>query len=547
MTPSQASSVVSAGFAGGRDEKISGDGHVPPESVHVAESEAWRHLLSRRLLTKVEGLEAREEVVAEEQDLEELRGEVKELQGKSSIEENDLEELRGEVKRLQGKLSSEEKDSADLRGEIKELQGKMSSEEKDSEVKELEGKVAEGNSHSGGFMACGVLVVLIYAFLAGFLFKRFCGNYGALDSGKLPSGTAIFSALMYWIAMPSTLFLLSMHSSCREGTPDTAYFVYGGFLLVHTVCGVVIAKGKPKLPAMWAGSMTGMMSSLPVLCFFTLLEHLDQGTDVFFVGVARACTDEVAGPWLRSWEAVPMVGPTVSRWLALLGFDSFTLMLYLTCTYLPQLVLVWSFLVPFFAIPFAGTIMVWAVLGWRVGLFAMISVFGLMFSAGLVEMQFESWARYFLQEHLSYFSGYLLFEADIDIELLHKYNDNADLNTDPNTKKLIFGFSKLLFENLLQSLMQASFISLTFDSMDSTGRTKALVSLGLSFATSTHKLIDVTASYWQFRGRSFVLSSVFVGLLYFSYLILLWVVAKVYYSFVCESHVWNLSSGCVHV
>eukprot|EP00929_Paragymnodinium_shiwhaense_P031908 TRINITY_DN17775_c0_g1_i1.p1 TRINITY_DN17775_c0_g1~~TRINITY_DN17775_c0_g1_i1.p1 ORF type:complete len:156 (-),score=12.41 TRINITY_DN17775_c0_g1_i1:124-531(-) len=104
-----------------------------------------------------------------------------------------------------------------------------------------------------------------------------------------------------------------------------------------------------------------------------------------------------------------------------------------------------------------------------------------------------------------------------------------------------------LFETLPGLYLQTSLFSLTFDHTSENAKRKQLLSLALGAAA-------LLKNVWEGmvilrKDRCGPGSDIMMAVLALPMLMILCVVAtcsaRVYFSYVCDSHVWNLTSGCV--
>jgi len=95
--------------------------------------------------------------------------------------------------------------------------------------------------------------------------------------------------------------------------------------------------------------------------------------------------------------------------------------------------------------------------------------------------------------------------------------------------KVLLGHAPMLW-------LQACFFDLAYDSLELEGKIKLLISMVLS------TVVSVTRCY-TFSARA---SKTFMLILLPTLFLIVWAVVKVYAAmFMCESHVWNLTTGCV--
>eukprot|EP00747_Dinoflagellata_sp_TGD_P049457 gnl/TRDRNA2_/TRDRNA2_146203_c2_seq1.p1 gnl/TRDRNA2_/TRDRNA2_146203_c2~~gnl/TRDRNA2_/TRDRNA2_146203_c2_seq1.p1 ORF type:complete len:303 (-),score=41.97 gnl/TRDRNA2_/TRDRNA2_146203_c2_seq1:59-943(-) len=293
------------------------------------------------------------------------------------------------------------------------------------------------------------------------------------------------------------------------------------------------------------------MASLPVLCLMMIVEHFDMGTDTMFPGAAAACSAEITPLWIQSWQAVPVVGSIFATILGRMGFGGFSLALYVTSAYIPQFSGIFSFLVPPFIICAFGMISLWVCFGKFVGLAVILASFA-AFIAGQM-----------------FFSAYL-WEVHCDMNLNNPtkmavwsgmvlFGDSSEMGDqdDKVARLALTVMTRLFFENMVQLWIQASFFSLSFGHMGFVAKLKNLASLGLGLFVCFLKVGQMLAEVVKRRKDlckvdewdcfSVCLGSVMFSMLGAMVVIPCWIVAKLYFAFICESHVWNLTSGCVPV
>lgn len=121
----------------------------------------------------------------------------------------------------------------------------------------------------------------------------------------------------------------------------------------------------------------------------------------------------------------------------------------------------------------------------------------------------------------------------------------------PIARLLMISSSKLIFENMLQLWIQSSAFGISFDMLDYNAKMKALISIGLALAVSASKMFPLFKTTRTLLNNASCVGAFLVVILgimpviCFCLLPWLWIVAKIYYAFHCDSHVWNLTSGCV--
>jgi hypothetical protein len=461
--------------------------------------------------------------------------------------QSQIEELRAENEELQAKNKHLRASNKELTSELKELRNESGEHINDVDTGKGDGSEASTSSPPvaqyrfpwAAVAACGTLVVLYYAWMAIKFTVDFCkSNYELIGSGGRKYAFPIGS-FAYWVAMPWTLFILSStQSSCQSGAPDVAYAAYGVFLVIHLACAFAMS-AQFTLPEAFTWDV---MQSLPVLTLFMFLEHFDMATDTMFPGTAIACSDEVSSLWIHSWRQVPWIGPSIAGLLSEMGIGGFALTVFVISAYLPQLLMIFSFLVPIFIVITGAIVLAWVHFGFFIGPCVMLIVtLGLMYLDDRFEFIWDNladnWMGYSFRppgaSNLAYWSGFLIFEDSM-----------KGPPADKGPRTLFFGLTKIAFENMLQLWIQSSFFSVSFEIMSSTAKIKALISMGLGLAVSLSKLLPAFLAVGEVSdGRV----SAFAQYVCLSLMVLfaIWIAAKLTFAYVCESHVWNLSSGCV--
>jgi len=101
--------------------------------------------------------------------------------------------------------------------------------------------------------------------------------------------------------------------------------------------------------------------------------------------------------------------------------------------------------------------------------------------------------------------------------------------------KFFSAFSRVLLENCVQLWLQSSFFGVMFNSLDWAAKGKVLASLALGLLGATYKSVVAIKAGHAGALPSFLT----LGMVW-------WSLMKIYFVFQCDSHMWNLTSGCVH-
>jgi hypothetical protein len=115
--------------------------------------------------------------------------------------------------------------------------------------------------------------------------------------------------------------------------------------------------------------------------------------------------------------------------------------------------------------------------------------------------------------------------------------------------KILIPCSKVLVENCMQMWLQSSYLGITFDSLSGQAKVKMLISLGLGLMAACTKcmgsILDQVYLVYKDKDTWWFLCTWCVPS-YLGLLMCAWTCAKLYFTFHCASHMWNVTSGCVH-
>lgn len=143
----------------------------------------------------------------------------------------------------------------------------------------------------------------------------------------------------------------------------------------------------------------------------------------------------------------------------------------------------------------------------------------------------------------------LVVAADISgmAALAERWGKTA--NMDASFSFYIF-ITKVSIENCVQLWLQASFFCLTFERTSSEAKVKLLISMGLGLVSAFLKSLKQMFNWPMVFGGNPVLILTYMMCAYVlpsivSICFVAWACAKLYFSYMCDSHLWNLSSGCV--
>ena len=139
---------------------------------------------------------------------------------------------------------------------------------------------------------------------------------------------------------------------------------------------------------------------------------------------------------------------------------------FVTAAYVPQLLCVYAPFAPFGSLAFVLMIILWAAFGWLVGLTVMVAVYFAVVCTELGRLQMTV----FRQQVASHDEELVLFVGAEVVRVGEK---------DVEGRMLVVIGTKLVLENLLQLWLQSSYLSLSFETMDSFARWQAMASIGV--------------------------------------------------------------------
>ena len=114
--------------------------------------------------------------------------------------------------------------------------------------------------------------------------------------------------------------------------------------------------------------------------------------------------------------------------------------------------------------------------------------------------------------------------------------------------KFFSSLSRVLLENCAQLWLQSSFFGVVFDRLSEKARYKVLASMALGLAGATYKSAMGIKAVRSEVGDHEALWFTFVLFPHVISLgVVLWTSAKILAAYQCDSHMWNLTSGCVHL
>lgn len=338
------------------------------------------------------------------------------------------------------------------------------------------------------------------------------------------------AAWFHWAFLPFFCAVLGYEASCEDGMSNWAYIPYGVFLLVHLVVMVAVGRAHYPIPCCGLTSRCVLVS-----VFLALIEHIDVATDAWFPGVSAACphVDEL---WIKSTLSGSIGGWILTPLVSLSGFGGFALLIFLTCSWLPQLLCIWSVFTPIVIAVEWLVILLGIWIHWGLSLLVLIVGALVLYKSGVGWQLVQNFRYTVCDEKIPGYgtwAGMALFEVGIV--------GKGGPAQAPENRPLITGITPL-FHALVQLWLQVSFFACGFDSFHAQGRYKLLASLGCSAIVIVLKVApamrEVTSIFLK-TGCSICgppCCLVFV----LTFLVLFWAGFSVYCAFMCESHLGSL-------
>lgn len=361
-------------------------------------------------------------------------------------------------------------------------------------------------------------------------------------------------AILVWFAMPALAAAQGLvgllNPTCASGYSN--YSLIGVVLvLAHHLYAESSAWAAAKLlctqPELCVLRQLGVLRARRRLVVLGLLQDLHLYANLMFPLVARACDLEIAEQFRTGWEVVPVIGPPMAQMLDYMRFWGLTMLLMgifvaLSVGELCRYHRLW----PAVAAPSREGGGEGRVLGGdfvNMATFAEIAFFPSV--AALCEEMSEQRRHLYVENDASkevearrkLVLGQLRAEDFRNMELANTDEEDRVMGKQQVHLLIQLGL-KVLTGVILQLWMQASFFELSFDTEGKEAKYKVaagmLISAVLVFATAI-RFCDVSSK----------LGCVGVMLFMVCALVIAWSIAKVYFAWLCDDHLWNLSTGCV--
>lgn len=279
--------------------------------------------------------------------------------------------------------------------------------------------------------------------------------------------------------------------------------------------------------------------------FLGIIESLDLYTDVTFPFVARACDAHLTARWKSSWTLVPVIGKGMESILNHLRFWGFCMVF------------------AFFNVAVSG---LW-------GMFTMVRDFRTAKEEAQKDSRIsgETFFRWARSAETAMMPSVAMVNEEIAAQRRYKFDEKADTLLAMQAReheyygKVVKGTAvameshdaeeeerviraarrhyvllmvvKVLIGNCMMLWLQSSFYAVTYDITGQEAKIKVIVSM---IASAVQALIRCKLILPKLGGLGAGLSVVAI-------FAVAWSAAKVFFTYKCESHMWNISTGCVHL
>lgn len=402
-----------------------------------------------------------------------------------------------------------------------------------------------------------------------------CGEYRPID-GRLTLRDALWSfqghAMLVWLFLPAFVgcqfFVPSLLPTLEAGYSNLTLIVLALVVAHHVVAesrawaAVKTLLTRPEITVM---HHLGVLRRRRYLLLLGIMEDLDIFTDLNFPCFAFTCDAAIHGRWMRSWEAVPVVGEHVVKVLVQLRF--------------------WGFSAILISIVLCGALYSLSKLMFSQELFEQVgggeedqgSDGGIRTQTFSIEVPRVSGEQFFsLAQHAE--TALMPSVAELCEEMgsqrqwifdskattggalgVAKAREDAVFGKVPTTDVMRYELQneeehdrvqaarqaffvllllgRTLIGNALQIWIQASFFELAYDFLGPEASCKLLVGMLISGLQICVRCASASSKLGVWGA---LVSTV-------NMIVLAWAGAKVYFAYKCADHIWGVATGCVAV
>lgn len=355
-------------------------------------------------------------------------------------------------------------------------------------------------------------------------------------------------ALLTWFLFPALASLLancpSLQISCETGYPNWTLIVVAAVEAHHVYAESRIWSALKSLqtePELIVMRQLGVLRRRRLLVVVGILESVVLYTDIVFPLVARSCDEILTERWHETWKLVPLLGRSCAHAILVLRFWGCALIVSIAVVLVNGLLGLARMVCCFGKLKSDEPVTCMVLLEW-----ANAAETALMPSVALM---CEEWARERRYIFATDRDARNATQAREDVVFGKLDRDTAvaleafqqDVAAHERMAELFHFLALLIFKvfvgKCLQIWMRASFFALTFDSTCSQAKIKVAASCTLSALLALHR---VSHSQENLGCVGFPVMLLIAG-------ILAWAGAKVYFAYHCDSHLWNLTTGCIEL
>jgi len=275
-----------------------------------------------------------------------------------------------------------------------------------------------------------------------------------------------------------------------------------------------------------------------------VLAEIDTYTDLTFPLLAKACDSELTAHWERAWIEVPVLGPTTVSLVHHLRFWGVAAVFVFLNVLLTGFGGLFRMAQEMYSSPQDAVDTDHGVHGVAFLVWAKAAEVAAMPSVAMLCTEMAAQKRYIFDEDAEGATearqeaalGKLDYQTALEREQIDR-EAKEQLDAEEQCYFVSVIIVKTFIGNMLQLWLQASFFALTFDSTGAKAKYKVIASMAIS-------ALQAMVSSYNAISRLSGFGAVMAGLLW---AFLAWVAAKMYYSYRCPDHLWNLTSGCVYM
>jgi len=379
-------------------------------------------------------------------------------------------------------------------------------------------------------------------------------NLGAVlaDISKLEN-TFLRHAVLTWAVVPLfgslQAFVPFLEPTCAEGFRDItlifvvlyeAHHIWSERLAWYATMSLVAP------PEVTVLRHLGVLRKRKAYFILGIIESLDLYTDVTFPFVARSCEAHLTARWQATWAVVPVIGKVMVSVLSATKFWGFCLILAaLNVVVTGGIGLVQMHMAKKNSsqkdLSADGRISGEVFFQW-----AQSAETAMMPSVAMLSEEIASERKYkydsdkdaskAMEARAKVSYGNTTAREALEMELADEKEEERIAHAS-KWHFIVLMLVKVLLGNCMQLWLHSSFYALTFDISGKEAKIKVIISM---IASATQALIRCKLIIPKLGGLGFLLSFIAV-------FVVAWSGAKVYYTYNCPSHLWNISSGCVTI